>query len=221
MKRVFCQGWEWNFLRVSLLIAPIATELAALGIVTALISVARKEWGSIVRSRLNRGIGVLSLWLLLVSGLSPRPIESLLGLANFLPFFFLFIVIRQMVRKPSRSRELAWVLVIPSVWVVAMGLGQIYLGWGNVPFTRWEYVPYGAPEGRMSSVFMYANLLGAYLLIVSILAMGLWIATYRSWRRDRSRNLAIPLGFLSFAIIFDSAGLFLTDSRNAWGLSPR
>lgn len=217
MKRIFCQGWEWNFLRISLLIAPILPVVAGLGIISVLIATSRKEWKSIVASRLNRAIGVLSLWLLFVAILSPRPIEGLLGLANYLPYFYFFVNIRQIVEKPSQLRELAWVLVIPSVWVVAMGLGQIFLGWGNIPFTGWSYVPYGDPAGRMSSVFMYANLLGVYLLMILILAIGLWIATFRSWKDNRSRKVSLQLGFLTFAVAFDSLGLFLTNSRSAWG----
>jgi O-antigen ligase len=219
MKRIFCQGWEWNFILFSLLLAPVLTEVAAVGIFVALVSVCWRQWKAIALSRLNQAIGGLVIWLLVVSGLSPRPLEALLGLANFLPFFFLFVIIRQMVDKPSRARQLAWVLVIPSVWVVFMGLGQIGLGWGDVPFTRWAYTPYGDPRGRMSSVFMYANILGAYLLMILSLTMGLIISVYRSWRRERSQDLSIQLGFLAFALIFDSVGLFLTNSRNAWGLA--
>jgi O-antigen ligase len=219
MKQVFCQGWEWNWIRFSLLIAPILTEVAAAGLLTALIAIAKKEWKAIAASPLNRGFGILALWLLLVAALSPRPLDALLGTANFIPFFFLFVIIRQAVNKPSRLRELAWVLVIPSVWVVLMGLGQIRFGWGDVPFTRWNYAPYGDPKGRMSSVFMYANLLGAYLTMILSLAMGLGISVYRSWRKEKSRKYSLQLGFLLLTIALDSVGLFLTDSRNAWALA--
>jgi O-antigen ligase len=223
MNRVFCQGWEWNCIRISVLIALILPELAGLGILVALISIFRKNFQAIVRCRLNQGIGIVSLWLILGASLSPRPIDALLGLGNFLPFFFFFVNIRQVIQKPSQLRELAWTLVIPSVWVVGMGLGQLFLGWQkpdilSVIFT-WPFAPGGEPRGRMSSVFMYANLLGIYLLMMLILAIGLWVATYRSRRLENNHLCNAQLSFLTLAIGLDSLGLFLTDSRNAWGLA--
>jgi O-antigen ligase len=223
MKKIFCQGWEWNLILFSVFIAMILPELAGVGIIIVLIRVFISNFRVIIRARLNQGLGIVTLWLMLSASFSPTPLDAWIGLGNFLPFFFFFINISQLIQKPSQLRQLAWAMVIPSVWVVVMGWGQIFLGWQKPEVLKaifsWPYGAGGEPLGRMSSVFMYANLLGAYLLITLILAFGLLILTFRQWRKQRNRDLNLKLGFLTVTIFLDSVGLFLTNSRNAWLLA--
>jgi len=177
----------------------VLPELAGIGIIIVLIRVFTGNFRAIIRSRLNQGLGIVTLWLMISASLSPTPGDAWIGLGNFLPFFFFFSNIRQLIKKPSQLRQLAWVMVIPSVWVVVMGWGQIFLGWQKPEALKgiftWPYGAGGEPSGRMSSVFMYANLLGAYLLITLILAIGLLILTWRQWHRQRNRNLNLKIGF--------------------------
>jgi O-antigen ligase len=223
MKKIFCQGWEWNLILFSVFIAMILPELAGIGIIIVLIRVFIRDFWAIIRSRLNQGLGIITLWLMLSASLSPTPIDAWIGLGNFLPFFFFFINIRQLIQKPSQLRQLAWAMVIPSLWVVVMGWGQIFLGWQKPEVLKaiftWPYGAGGEPLGRMSSVFMYANLLGAYLVVTLILALGLFILTVQQWQRQRNRHLNLKLGLLTLTIFLDSLGLFLTNSRNAWALA--
>jgi O-antigen ligase len=104
----------------------------------------------------------------------------------------------------------------------------------------WALQPKGNPIGRMASVFMYANILAAYLQIVFILALGLWIEESKK-RSPQSRRLSTAtlekraeakaktkyifpfpiawrMGFLSVAVIGNAAALILTNSRNAWAI---
>lgn len=223
MKKIFCQGWEWNLILFSVFIALILPELAGIGIIIVLIRVFTGNFRAIIQSRLNQGLGIVTLWLMISASLSPTPGDAWIGLGNFLPFFFFFSNIRQLIKKPSQLRQLAWVMVIPSVWVVVMGWGQIFLGWQKPEALKgiftWPYGAGGEPDGRMSSVFMYANLLGAYLLITLILAIGLLILTWRQWHRQRNTLLNLKVGFLTLTIFIDSVGLFLSNSRNAWALA--
>jgi O-antigen ligase len=68
----------------------------------------------------------------------------------------------------------------------------------------------------MASVFMYANTLAAYLQIVFILGLGLWLETYKTFSSCRSNWLR--LCFLSITVIGSAIALILTNSRNAWGI---
>ncbi|MGH2416204.1 MAG: O-antigen ligase family protein, partial [Microcystaceae cyanobacterium] len=56
-------------------------------------------------------------------------------------------------------------------------------------------------------------------LIVFILALGLWLDTYQSWRQSFSKRQGWILGFLSLTVIGDTIGLILTSSRNAWAIA--
>jgi hypothetical protein len=84
-------------------------------------------------------------------------------------------------------------IVIPSLPVVILGLGQQFLGWSSPALVQaifgWVLEANGNPPGRMASVFMYANILAAYLQMVLILGLGLWIEAFQTWRqRQQTRR---------------------------------
>ncbi len=218
MLESYLKPWQWYLIQGSVLIFPLQSELGALGLFIACIGICRRHWRHILRNPFTQGLGVITLWLSLITILSPRPVDSFLGMMNFLPFFFMFINMGWAIDRPSQLRRLAWLLIIPSPVVVLMGLGQLFLGWSKPGFLNylflWPLVAGGNPPGRMSSVFMYANILGAYLLVIFILALGLWIDTYREKQLPKDR-----LAFLSLTIIMNAIGLYLTNSRNAWILA--
>ena len=216
--------WVWNCTLIGLLILPLFPSLGVLGLIVAIIGIWRQQHRRIIKYRLNWGLAVLSLWLIITSCFASYPEAAFLGLANFLPFFWLLASFSILIRKPSQLRQLAWMMVIPSVVVVILGLGQLFGGWTTPQlFLGWELAAKGNPEGRMASVFMYANILGAYLVIVFILSLGLWIDTYRVWRLSQNRrgkkNRGWILLFLSLAVIGNGMGLILTSSRNAWAIA--
>jgi hypothetical protein len=57
MKKIFCQGWEWNLILFSVFIAMILPELAGIGIIIVLIRVFTGNFRAIIQSRLNQGLG--------------------------------------------------------------------------------------------------------------------------------------------------------------------
>jgi O-antigen ligase len=114
--------------------------------------------------------------------------DAWLGVFNFIPFFGLFATFSILLQTPAQLRRLAQILVLTSVPIVIMGFGQLYWGW-STPKT-WHDIflvlgcaiaPQGNPPGRMTSIFMYTNVLAAYLAIVFILSVGLWIESFHEW----------------------------------------
>ncbi|PSF39336.1 polymerase [Aphanothece hegewaldii CCALA 016] len=215
--------WEWRLVKVSVLIFPLVPELGGLGLLIASIRSISKHFSSIIKQPIVWGLGVISLWLILTSSLSPRPIDAFLGLGNFLPFFLLFLGLSYLITTPSQLRQLAWRLLIPSGLVFLLGLGQLFLGWGVPaiidPIVSADFPPYGDPIGRMSSVFMYANILAFYFLMVFILGIGLTIDVFQQWRLNPSAKNRFSLIFLGLTTLGNGLGLILTNSRNAWGLA--
>jgi O-antigen ligase len=167
---------------------------------------------------------LLSFWLFFSSCLAVNQAEAWLGLANFLPFIALFSAFSFLIQQPSQLRQLAWMLVLPSFPIVLLGIAQLFGHWSSPPwFDRvlgWGLVAGGEPASRMSSAFMYANILAAYLVVVFILGLGLWLDTYRAWREDgKKHHRGWILSGLGLIIVGDGIGLILTNSRNAWCLA--
>lgn len=210
----------WLCFCVSVLFFPLFPALGALGLVAVLVIVWRDNYHKIIQSPLNQALGALTALLILNSALARYSQEAWLGLANFLPYFALFIALRLLITKPIQLRQLAWLLTLPSLAIVILGLGQLYAAWDSPALLEnilgWELVPLGVPAGRMSSVFIYANFLAIYLAIAFTLTMGLWCLT---WRQKSARFKTPTLFLLGSILLADITGLILTSSRNAWGLA--
>ncbi len=87
--------------------------------------------------------------------------EAALGLANFLPYFFVFWVLSRLMVTVDQLRQLAWLVVLGGGPVMAIGIGQL-LGWWAGPvrllgLINWQLAAGGNPVDRLSSVFEYAN----------------------------------------------------------------
>ena len=209
----------WKCFQISVLLLPIIPLVGVLGLVIVLVYVWIDRYPQIISQPLNWGLGIFALWLLAISYLAYRPVESWLGLANFLPFFCLFAALSLLIQQPCQLRQLAWLLVIPSLPIIILGLGQIYANWSIPNILGWELIPQGIPPGRMSSVFIYTNFLAIYLLLVFNLGLGLLISTYQIWRNNKQKQQSLTLIFLILIVISNAIALILTSSRNAWGLA--
>jgi O-antigen ligase len=169
----------WNFTQIGVLIFPIIPILGALGLFLGLVGTGKQKLGQITSHPINRGWGILTLLLVITAVFANNKLEAVLGLGNFLPFFIMFAALGHLIQTPAQLRQLSWLLVIGSIPVIILGLGQQFLGWNGIvqlqPIFGWVLEPQGNPPGRMASVFMYANILACYLTIVFILALGLWI----------------------------------------------
>ncbi|MEG3910094.1 O-antigen ligase family protein [Microcoleus sp. w2-18bC1] len=231
----------WNFAQVGMLIFPLIPILGALGLFLALAGTCKQKFRQISRRPLNRGFAILSALLVITAVFAHNRIEAFIGLYNFLPFFILFAAFSSLIQTSAQLWQLSWMIVISSIPVIILGLGQQFLGWNGIdqlqPVFGWVLASQGNPPGRMASVFMYANILACYLTIAFILALGLWMSEVRSQLSVGSCQLAVvsrhrlpipnaqcPMPnaqflFLSLAVIGNAVALIFTNSRNAWGLA--
>ena len=180
----------------------------------------RYNYQKIAASFLNRTWIILAGLLMLSSIWTEYPQSAWLGLANFLPYFGLFMSFRYLITKSIQLQQLSWLLILPSLPIVILGLGQLFLAWDTPVWLEtvlgWDLVPLGVPAGRMSSVFIYTNFLAIYLAIAFSLTVGLWWLT---WGQKSTRFKTQSLCFLTLILVADISGLILTSSRNAWGLA--
>lgn len=219
----------WNSAQLGFLIFPLFPVLGAIPIAFSILGNGGQKLKKIIRRPLNWGIGILTILMIISASLAAYPTEAFLGLANFLPFFLLFLSYSELIHTPKQLRRLAWILVLPSFPIVILGLGQLFLGWDTPSFIEnifgWELAPTGNPPGRMSSVFMYANILAAYLAIAFILSLGLLIEKISLILDRENPNPSKPypishLIFLTLVVIGNAIGIILTNSRNAWAIAP-
>lgn len=209
----------WLGFCFSVLLFPLFPALGGVGLIVIMFAVARDSYRKILKSRVFRGLAVLSGWLIVSSVLAEQPQEAWLGLANLLPFFALFTATSYLITQPRQLRQLSWLLILPSLPIVVLGLGQLYAGWDTPTLVEsilgWQLVPGGVPAGRMSSVFIYANFLAVYLAIAFTLTLGLWLDAWQKGGNKRRTQIAL----LTLILLADLGGLILTSSRNAWGLA--
>jgi O-antigen ligase len=213
----------WTSARIGFLIFPLLPLIGAVFIFIGLVQTWQHCGREISQHRLNRGLGLLAPWLIIVSLWGIQPGDALLGLVNFLPFFGFFAAYRTLIQSTEQLRQLAWIVTIAAVPLMLLGLCQMW-GWGgtlSVPNTAiylWELYPHGNPAGRMSGVFGYANSFGAYLQMVFIFSLGLFV--------DRYERAATAIGgkfwqspttwWLGAMLVMSGGCLLLTSSRGAW-----
>ena len=134
------------------------------------------------------------------------------GLANWLPFFWAYWACRPHLETVKQRRQAAWMLVAGTVPVVVTGFGQMLLGWSG-PWQLgggaivWFVAPGGEPSGRLSGLFDYANIAGAWLGVVWPLMLACVLRPDGWWRRSGALALALST---AVAVLF-------TQSRNAMG----
>lgn len=135
------------------------------------------------------------------------------GLANWLPFFWGFWGFQPFVAEAGARRRAGLCLVAGTVPVLVTGLGQLWWGWQG-PWQLfggliiWFVTPGGEPTGRLSGLFDYANIAGAWLAMVWPFALAALVQPGLIVRR---RAVVLVLAAAQVA------ALLLTDSRNAWG----
>ena len=209
------QASLWLILQASVLLLPLFPALGGIGLIFVLVRVYQLNLAKIIQDKINWGLCLIALWLVINSALAYKTSEAWLGLANFLPYFALFAATRTLINTTAKLHRLAWLLILPSAPIVILGLGQLYGNWQSLPLIKnifgWEIIPQGVPTGRMSSVFIYANFLAIYLVITFILSLGLWL---KNWSQNHSLNPRLIV--LSSILMLNSIGLILANSRNAW-----
>lgn len=218
----------WNSAQLGLLILPLIPWLGTLALFVALVITWQQQYRKILNSPVNWGLAILACLLIITNSFAFDRSVAYLGLFNFLPFFGFFAAFRALIQTPAQLRQLTRIMVITSIPVVIIGLGQLFWGWVSPTqwhgILGWVILPQGNPPGRMASVFMYTNTLAGYLVIVFILGLGLWLnyqdlASNLFTKRVKHRFHALPSGQLwglSVTVGGNLIALILTNSRNAW-----
>ena len=212
----------WKITQVSVLLLPFSPLLGVAGCLIGTILVWRSRYPTMRQQPVYQGLAVLSGLLVLSAIASPHPLDASLGLFHFLPYFFGFAGLCELLATPAQLRRLAWLLVLPAIAVCGIGFGQLLLGWLGYPnvihlqilwiVLDWQIDPQGTPPGRMSANFFYANVLANYLIVTLVLALGLAIAA--GWQRHRRAQ-----GITAIAVLLNSLALMLTHSRNGWAIA--
>ncbi|MFW9257212.1 O-antigen ligase family protein [Nostoc sp. CALU 546] len=242
----FKSRWQysWNYSLWALFIFPLSPLLGAVTIGFVSLITWLKQARKISRRPLNWGFALLSVLLIVSAGFAQDKAAAFLGLFNLLPFFLLFAAHSVLIQTFAQLRQMAWILVIGSMPVIIIGLGQLFLGW-SLKFEilwivlAWTIRPGGNPPGRIASLFLHANTFAAYLAIVFILTLGLWLEQWAwgmghwAWgiekrqRRDLFNNSPslpsphspLPFLFLTIAVITNFIALIFTNSRNGWAIA--
>lgn len=227
----FKSRWQsaWNYSLWALLIFPLSPLVGAVTIGFVSLITWLKQSRQINRRPLNWGFALLSVLLIVSAGFADGKTLAFLGLFNLLPFFLLFVAHSALIQTFVQLRQMAWVLVIGSMPLVIIGLGQLFLGWSLKleilwVVLDWTIVPGGNPPGRIASLFLHANTFGAYLAIIFILNLGLWVENYQQ-SRIKSKQLFpphllnLPFVFLTVAMITNFITLIFTNSRNGWAIA--
>ena len=136
-----------------------------------------------------------------------------IGLLNWFPFFWIFWACQPYLISSESRRRSAICLLCGTFPVVLTGIGQVYFGWEG-PWQLfngliiWFVSPGGEPSGRLSGLFDYANIAGAWLAFI-------WPISLASLLQ---KNLSIYKRSWVFVLAISIvSSLILTDSRNAWG----
>jgi O-antigen ligase len=177
-----------------------------------------------VQNFVNQALLLLGCWMVIIALFAENNSAAFEGLFNFLPFFIVFIAQSRLIATPAQLRRLAWLMILPSVLIALLGLGQLWLHWGfhwkilsvngsSGFIVDWTIAPGGEPEGRMASLFYYATVLASYFVTTFTLTLGLLV---EQWQTQRSRWRMLLLSAIAG---LNLVGLFLTDSRNAWALA--
>ena len=136
---------------------------------------------------------------------------SLLGLFNWIPFFWFFWKCQEFVKSPEQRRKCGIFFIAGTFPVLISGFGQFYFGWEGPlelfnGFIIWYQRPLKGISG-MTGMFNNPNYTGAWLSFVIPL-------TLASIQEERKSLLIKASSFLNFSMVF--LGLIITYSRSAW-----
>jgi len=198
--------------RLGLFLLPSSALLGGLCLVVSCISGSRGREQPIWRDPWMQPLLLAGLLMLVGCIFAQSGSLAWAGLANWLPFFWAFWAFRPHLATVKQRRQAAWMLVAGTVPVLVTGFGQMLLGWSG-PWQLgggaivWFVAPGGQPSGRLSGLFDYANIAGAWLGVVWPLMLAS-VLRPDGWRR-RSGALALALS-TAVAVLY-------TQSRNAMG----
>ncbi|MGB3403386.1 MAG: O-antigen ligase family protein [Microcoleaceae cyanobacterium] len=213
---------ELNWIKWGILLLPFLPTLGCIITLIGVFLIWKNHYNIMIKNPLNQSLLLLSGLLILTAIFSPNPLDALLGAGNFIPYFIVFAAFSEVLKTPTQLKQFSWIIITPAIPIILLGFGQQFLGWsGGEAFQSilgWTLPLNGNPPGRMCSVFMYANILAAYLLLVFTLSTALLIEQlYLIQQTKKKKNIKILI-FLLMVFSLTGIALIVTKSRNAWGL---
>ncbi len=160
-----------------------------------------------------RYLGGVSLGLILTALVGYRPLDSLLGLFNYLPFFLFFWLITRLVTDEQRALALLRAMLLGALLTGTAGVIEWLSG------QNWQWKIFGfleitvgsqADDGiwdRVTSFFFWPTTAAAYFILVAPLGL--------AFAASHGALLGRWLGGLSSVMTLTA--LVGTASRNAWG----
>ncbi len=203
----------WCLFQAGLFFLPSSAFLSGLFLLPALFYTTPRQFKKFWNDPWNKAFFIIALLMLLGIFSSYTGWLAIVGLGNWLPFVWLFIAAQPFLLFPKARRQAAVCLVAGTFPVLLTGFGQLWFGWQGPweifnGLIVWFISPGGEPVGRLSGLFDYANIAGAWLAVVWPFSLALLLQVKIS-------RLHRFFAFI-FAILIVCA-LVLTDSRNAWG----
>ena len=201
----------WAAFQLGLFLLPSSALLSGLCLLVTCVAGSRNRDVSLWRDGWMQPLLIAAVLMLIGAVVGHTGSLAWAGLANWLPLFWGFWAFRPFLSTEARRRRAAWMLLAGTVPVLVTGFGQMYLHWSG-PWQLlgggiiWHLAPGGQPQGRLSGLFDYANVAGAWLGVVWPFAMA---AVLQSHQRPPRRGLALVF---AVAIV---VGVVLTRSRNA------
>ena len=201
----------WLLFRIGLFVLPSSALLAAVPLFLSCIAGSRGREPILWRDGWMVPLLAATVLMLIGACLADTGGLAWVGLANWIPFFWAFWAFRPFVISAERRKRSARWLLAGTVPVLVTGFGQMLLGWAG-PWQLlgggiiWFIAPGGQPEGRLSGLFDYANVAGAWLGVIWPFALAAVLH-----RRDGPWQRGFAL-VLAAAI---AAAVVMTRSRNA------
>ena len=204
-------GPGWLAFQAGLFLLPSSALLAAIPLFVSCVAGSRGRQPSLWQDRWMVPLLFASVLMVIGACMAETGGLAWAGLANWIPFFWGFWAFRPFLDGAERRQRAARWLLAGTVPVLVTGFGQMLFGWSG-PWQClggaivWFLGPGGQPEGRLSGLFDYANVAGAWLGVIWPFSLAAVLH-----RRDPRwcRGLAL---LLSASIV---AAVILTRSRNA------
>lgn len=208
-----------NVLQWGILILPLYPTVGAITLGFAALFAWLRKYPILIHRPQNWGFAILSIFLIISAIFAWQKQDAFLGIFNLIPFFWLFAATSIIVQTPTQLRRIAQILVYISLPIGLLGFFQLFFQLQTPPIWEqifgWSIIAGGNPSGRMSSIFIYANIFAGYTVTIFIFGLGLWIEQYQKMRRHHIQP-NWDFVFLSLIVIVNFSSLILSNSRNAW-----
>jgi putative inorganic carbon (HCO3(-)) transporter len=204
----FCDKlMEWSIytLIVTTAFSISLVEIASTTLIVCwLVKVAVKRDLSFFKQVPVKILAVFFLWTILSCINTEYPKESFRGVMKVAEYSAVFLAVAGLSYRERFVKRLLWVTVISSFIFCLNGFFQHITGEGLIRHRKLTNMDY---LRRISSSFVHPNDFGAYLMVMSVVAISIVISKAVGLRER------IACSILSFTALWS---LFLTHSRGAW-----